>query len=729
VARAGFHRTLRVLSVGFALVAAGCAARPERRAEPAPRTVARAKQAEPDARQKLAALLRRVERPGPVLEAVPEQQRAALAKKLEGLAASERAEVQSGAGGLAELLPLLHLAAGGQSPHALFALAAGPRAAEGLLGSIGTASRIETVREVARRAALHFLRDRTFELGSPDTTTPALCRAIDQVAAALGDREIARAARELWGELEPVPAVWLRVAEVRALALDVEGARAALARAGGAHGVERVSRLIEAAALVGSAREARPGLEPALERARAELALERWQEALALLAPFREQAEGHLGLAAALALAETQGSVCPGLARGLGTPGLCAAAWNEDQTVKLALQRLERAFGERSGRDDVSLEVYIGYTQIVPWIHATSSLGFVDAESAARALAPRLAALRSALGEAPRLSHIRVFVDALALGYAAGGRGHSGKSERDALRKSALGESAAVARLAAAAVLSPEQDVSELVVSSTAEGLTRAERRARAGLLAWVASSARHAEIVEPARAALADLVAELGDDELARAETVLLLAEFDAARDPSSKHQTVLSKVSSELISGAVPPELGLRAVLGAATSLVAAGRKDEARRFLEQAQDIAPLPGPSLDLLALIRGYSILLKAEIAPASELASLQHELVAMSGPDAPPSIEFVFTRWLARFEVEARCKKDKGRDCSGRARARLSTLPKHLASRLAPDTVELFDKSGVLRTARAGLRLSYAPETGIEPEVTFVPSFLKMDAP
>lgn len=729
MARARLHRTLRVLTLALA---AACSSAPPPAPRSAPEPAPQPKAERPDARRKLLAALREVERPGPILGALPAEATKALEQQLAALAPAQRADLQKGTDGLDELLPLLHLAAGGESPRALFALATTPRAAESVPALIGE-SKLAIVAEVARRAGLHFLRDRTLDVAAPPSTTAELCRAIEQVASALGRRDLVRLSRELWVTLDPAPAVWLRVARSRALDLDVAGAREALAQAGN-EPAGTVPKLVDAAASLGAVPAAE--LEPALARARAQIALERWSEAIATLEPHRAAADTHLGVAAALSLAETHGSTCPGLPPGVGTRQLCAAAWAADPTVERALARLERAFESKAGRDPEALETYLGLVHIVPWIHATSGESGLDAGSAARAFGPRLSALKAALAQAPHLAHVGLFVEALELGYrASAGRKPNEppqipKAAKDALRARALAERAPVARLAVAAILAAEEDVADLVVGTDAAGLTASQKEARAGLLAWVAASDAHPELAEQARAALGERVFELGDDPLARAQTVLLLAEFDAIRDGSERGRGVLAKVATELISGSVTPELGLRAVLDAAGALVASGRADDARAILERAQGVTPPPGASTELMALIRARRAVLEAERGPASEIAARKREIAEMAANDPPPGVALALASCLKRIEAleaEARCERSKAPRCAERAAALRRQLPKDVTGRVPVGTIELLQKRGVLRTTRAGLRLGYAPETGVTPEVSFEPSFLKLE--
>src|SRR6478752_6495322 len=72
------------------------------------------------ARERLLGLLRNVERPAPVLELLPPAARTALDTRLKALTPEQREQVLSAE--LSRNVPLLHLAAGGGSSAAFFAL-------------------------------------------------------------------------------------------------------------------------------------------------------------------------------------------------------------------------------------------------------------------------------------------------------------------------------------------------------------------------------------------------------------------------------------------------------------------------------------------------------------------------------------------------------------------------------------------------------------------------------
>src|SRR6185369_6858728 len=218
-----------------------------------------------------------------------------------------------------ETLPLLHLASGGTSPRALYALAttsAGSQELAGILGiehvpatSMPDAVRVEIVRELARRAALDFLRDRAADVALPGKGTALASRLVARAALAVGRRDLVLGSRELLVSAEPNAENRLEFAAELARSGDPERAAQVLFEAQSEpHHPPAAAALAAAQALIETARiAAAPGapaeLSAKLSRARAWLRLGRVEHARALLE--RELAPAHERLDLAAALAES----------------------------------------------------------------------------------------------------------------------------------------------------------------------------------------------------------------------------------------------------------------------------------------------------------------------------------------------------------------------------------------------------------------------------------------
>ncbi len=244
------RRSLRVFGLSALCAVLSCAGRvqsPATATAPSKPVASTPKAASP--RERLAQTLRSIPRPLPVLDALPEAARKRLDARLAGLDAERKLSVHNDESPLVESLPLLHLASGGTSPRALFALAtttAGTDELAGLLGvehdavadelagSLGVkhdavapalrAARIALVRELSQRAALDFLRDRAADVLVTGKATALVCRLVARAALSVARPEIVLQARELLAEVEPSPENRLEFASELARAADPERA-------------------------------------------------------------------------------------------------------------------------------------------------------------------------------------------------------------------------------------------------------------------------------------------------------------------------------------------------------------------------------------------------------------------------------------------------------------------------------------------------------------------------
>jgi len=207
---------LRLTLAALSLAALSCAAS----AKSPKNTAVTAKQSrapEPPrtARERLAQALRSIPRPQPVLDALPLDAQQRLLARFNALDPERRSSVHADDGAIVESLPLLHLASGGASPRALFALATTSAGSDELTGILGLepvapgttpdAARVALVRELAQRAALNFLRDRAADVAVPGKSTALVCRLVARAAVAVGRDDLLLLARELLATAEPNP--------------------------------------------------------------------------------------------------------------------------------------------------------------------------------------------------------------------------------------------------------------------------------------------------------------------------------------------------------------------------------------------------------------------------------------------------------------------------------------------------------------------------------------------
>ncbi|MET0791415.1 MAG: hypothetical protein ABW061_07830, partial [Polyangiaceae bacterium] len=314
-----FRRVALLLPL-FSLSCAPAKAPPIAEKKPAP-----ALTVEPGPRERLARALRSIPRPLPVLSALPEGAQQRLQARLAGLDAEHKLAVRAEDSPLVESLPLLHLASGGGSPRALYALATTPAGGQelaGLLGIEGTApasspdaTRVAIVRELARRAAFDFLRDRAADVAQSGKGTQLVCRLVARVALTVGRRDLTLLARELIASSEPNSDNRLEYAAELARAGQVEQATRIVTdakhplREGAAASIEPLLAVARLAATSPPPIE----LDARLKVARAWLRLGRPAEARALLEPHAQLAKTRLDLASALSEASIDNPSCPGL--------------------------------------------------------------------------------------------------------------------------------------------------------------------------------------------------------------------------------------------------------------------------------------------------------------------------------------------------------------------------------------------------------------------------------
>lgn len=665
------------------------------------------------AKERLLVLLRAAPRPAPVLELLPPAAQSTLDARLKSLPPDQREQVLRG-GELAQAVPLLHLKAGGSSAAALLALATTPAAMQELPVAFESSPQstdderrqaVQLAHDLAQRAAQHFLRDSVLDVANVSAAElPPLLAALERAAVAAERSDVVRLALESSAAVEPNPDVLARLAVACAFDQDEKCFEEAVV------GVPETAPERARLTRLRRALEHRHAPDPVV-KAWALLDLGRYADARNALGSVQSKAKTDLRVGAALAVIAADGTACPGLPPQVGSPRLCADAVTVRAGLTPALTDMDVAWQAGGGRDAASAEVYIGLAHVVPWV--TSLAQASDAASLERDFTDRYQALSAVLRELPEQKSFAVFAAALSAGVTAGlHMPHGERPQVDTTKKqelwfAALGVEAAAPRLAVAAVLAADQPVLTLLPPTAPRLLVPA----RAGLLAWEAVSSTEPSVLESAKAALAEQLTVSPKGSTQSAAAVLLLAELEATMSPSERSHRALAQVSSQLIGEPLPPDLALRAVLDAAGALERLGRTADALGVLSKAAEIESLPGPAADLLVLIRAEKLVLQWDAKKDPQRTALAKALTALPSSSSP-TIAFVLSAW-ANPKVSRQAKQ---------------TPRASLEARLGVRAAELMAK-GALRGTRVSLRVSYAFNTGITPEVTFDPMFVPLVRP
>ncbi len=751
------RRSLGVFRLITLFAALSCAGRvPSAVTAPSKPAASTPKPASP--RERLAQTLRSIARPLPVLDALPVDARQRLDARLSGLDAERKLAVHNDQSPLVESLPLLHLASGGTSPRALFALATTTAGTEELAGLLGVehdvratppgAARIALVREISERAALDFLRDRAADVVVTGKTSALVCRLVARAGLAAGRADIMLQARELLAEVEPSPENRLEFASELARAADPERAARVLEEATEdklhppyAPATAAVEASIAAARFVLAHRDAQD-LPAKLALARAWLRLGRVADVRALLEPEAAVAKTHLGLAAALAETLIPTPSCPDLPPDVGSAPLCAESFRSSEQVKTALGLLETAWQSGAGRDDEAIEVYAALAHVIPWMHETAftlAHGALTSVEAAQRVSELHAKILEIAAISPRLAGLALFVETLhgkvALNDSVGRSAADAQAlAAQALRLAASDSShfAQAGVLAVAAALSHQQDTSMLIDAVPVEQTASELRVPRAALDVWAAASAGTRARMDTARAELASIMAEGRGASLERARLVLTVSEADALLDGSERSYQLLSRVSGQLLSDSVPPDLAFRAVLDASGALAHGNRLDRAQEVLRGAA-AAELPADldrARDLLQLVRGYALVLSSDGADAETLGKIRAALAALAPGPAAESAAAWFELWGHELEArqrEVECRKRKQSVC------REANALRHAARHALDAQLGAQSNAVLLRGALpggffdAGFRFSV--EAGLEPFIVFDPSLLAIGLP
>lgn len=667
-------------------------------------------------KERLLGALRQVARPEPVLSLLPAEAVAVLDARLKALTPEQREQVLSPE--LSRSVPLLHLKAGGSAKEALVALATTPAAAQELPLVFESAPqdaedarrrRVQLANDVVQRAAKHFLRDRVLDVANASPQQlPAVLSDIVRLASAAGLHEIERLALETWVGNGAPAEMLARLGE--ACAFDNDEKCFAQALSGVPEAAPEHARLV---LLDKALKQQNDG--DLVVKAWALLRLGRFTEAQQAILPLASKAKYDLRIAAAIAVAVSEGSSCPGISMpAAASPRQCADAVTVRPGLAAANADMDLAWQSGAGRDAAASEAYVGLAHVVPWTTFTALAP--DAAALERDFSARYAALSRVLAELPEQKAFGVFASALAAGVSASF--HSPHGARPVLESSmkqelwfgALGVDAPAPRLAVGAVLATDQPVLTLLPKAAPPALAQA----RAGLLAWEAANGGDAETLEAARAALSELLLQSPKGSLDAAAAVLLLAELDALSAPSERTQRALAQVSSQLIGEPLPPELALRAVLDAAGALERLGRTADALGVLTKAAEIQAPPGPAAELLSLIRAEKLALEWDPKKDKDRAALAKAIGNLPASSAPPAISFLLGAYASPKVLRAPGAKQ--------------TPKAILQERIGVRPTEQLSK-GAFCGGRASLRVSYSFLEGLRPEVRFEPMLVPLVRP
>jgi hypothetical protein len=704
-------------------------------------------------RERLARALRSIPRPPPVWAALPEGAQQRLQARLSGLDAEHEQSIRAEDSPLVETLPLLHLASGGGSPRALYALSTTPVASQELAALLGPegpaqasspyAARVAIVREIARRAAFDFLRDRAADVLQTGKGMELACRLVARVALTVDRRDLTLLAREVLASSAPNSDNRLEFAAELARAGRVDQAARVVAdkkhplREGAAAAIDpllTVARLATTAPLPGA-------LDERLKVARAWLRLGRADRAAALLEPYSGLAKTRLDLASALAEAEIENPSCPQLPPDVGSAQLCAAAFRTSEQVKTARASLDAAWQSGAGRDDEAIEVYAALAHVIPWVHETASELSRGALSAEQGQA-RMAALSQKIAEiaavAPKLSGLVLFLETVPRAEPhTSGRRSDADAKALTARALSLASSdttgfAQAGVLAVAAALSHQQDIGQLLDAVPAQGMSASLGVARTALEVWAAASTGSAERMAAARAQLAAVMAQGLGTSLERSRLVLSVTEADALLDSTDRSYQLLSRVSGQLLNDNIPPELAFRAVLDASGALAHGERFEQADRLLKGAvnAEIPPDLERARDLLQLIRGYHLLLAAHGAPLAGFSELRAGLARLGADSYSETSAVWFELWKRELDAaqrDAECSKRKLTTCREAEALRRQVYRGFEEQLGAPGNAVLLRGALPSGSFEAGFRFTI--ESGLEALIAFDPNFLAVGLP
>ncbi|MGE0321074.1 MAG: hypothetical protein AB7K71_13305 [Polyangiaceae bacterium] len=718
------------LGLGLCLAVTAC--HPSEPPAPPPTAVEKPKPP-PTPREELARDMSEVTLLGPVLEALTEGQRKGLQKVVDGLPPDEKAQLMDETGPYPERRPLLHLVSGGNSPRARLALATSSAGIEMLLLTQGTKPEqvkalLPNVRELARRAAAEWLRERSTAVGAKDVLTADHYVAIAQAADVLDLHDLSHHALTLAAEIDPGALRFLELAAAAARVGAVEEAKLALSHAGKASEPElraQIAPMVQAAERLQA-----PKADP-LTRVADLLMLRRFAEARELLP------SGSTDLASSVLRVRTafEDSTCPGVPSLMASPLVCRVAFQEREAETKAFATLDAAWQSKAGRSVDGVAGYVALRFAVPFLYGIDVEGKSE-DDARKALSQRLLSLRDVLTEASpvskRFEHAALYVDVLrdaverpadptpAVASDFRKRAEAALACSDCADDPVQRGWSDAAVMAVASRLSGAADVRPLL-DAPGDGLVHP----RAALQAWSSLSQGDAAGVEKAIVQMAKLIETAAD----RTDTVLELAELQHALDPTERTAKVLESAGRRLAQGPLPFELRARGALDAAGIAAARGDLSAAQALLEALINKSPQVNSRLEkeLLELVHCYLLVLEGRQAKGAKQLDYVKQLKARSGPTAAVDVwRELWVLELGRLGAKAACKGN-------------AACVAAISKRGRPDAAGLTKRLGeaeakLVMTQRFGLRsvdmaLGAAPHASLSLEVDFRPLWLAIEVP
>ncbi|MCC6902159.1 MAG: hypothetical protein IT377_24525 [Polyangiaceae bacterium] len=715
----------------------------------------------PTKRQQLIRVLRSLERTSDPIAALSPALRSELREFVQQLGQAERTELAKRESPLARERPLLHLAVGGTSPDALYELGTGQRLAQDLLtvraggGKSSFDDLPAAVRSLSDKCASTWLRDRAAEAASPTALTPELADRIDTAGQVLGRWDVVRLAREIAVELVPNDAArWAALARVAAHELDLDATRGALAEAKKypvvnriqAGRIARAEKALAAATKIKQLEKTATDLPTRLELARALIDSRRLEDARKVLAPHLPEAAKHLGLAAALAEAELDNGLCPGLPLGMGTTFLCALSWRQHARTLSLSAELERAWQSGGGRDVRGIEAYLAIVQIAPWLYGTVGSPGVSQEELGKRFLERLASMQAAAKQAATSeSHFTgavLFADTISAGYDAvvksqtkvpkAARADLTQRATSAIRAAPKDALSHAAVLAVAALAFRDEDVQPLL-DLLPDDVETTNYMALQVLRRWTGTVPQPAALSRSAATERATLVPEYEADSLDRARLMLMLAESDAALQRTDKTSAVLEQVAKSLTGEGVPLELRLRAAIDYAGVRALSGKPEEGAQLLEQVVAKVLITHPDAKALGLVASsYLFVLRARGTTGSERAEYRDKFVKLASEPAFGKVSSATELWRALWlkELDFLVESDRCgalRPCAERAKQKRAAPLAGLDEAAGPEVAKLI-RRGALPTGTLNLTFSFGA-SGLEGLVQVSPALLIMDPP
>jgi hypothetical protein len=628
----------------------------------------------------LSRLLLALAPPKSVLSVLPQDIRTELETRVNRLKSEQKRALLDPSQPFAYQRPLLHFVAGGNAIGASTALFASAVAADELGEARQPTGQFDDlpalVTQIASLAAQQVLVRRAGDVAPGKPREKSVLGEIAAAADFLNDDTIYLAALDALARAYPDPEWSFMRAGALARNLKPAEARVLLPQ----DGASDVTLLRAAETLIKAAEQAAElpqTLDQAVATARAMLVLDREADAIAAMAPYRDKAPTHLGLAATLLRAEAGSGPCPELHMPLGTAGLCRLTWQRFLTPE-RLAIINQAWQSGAGRDVEGADVWLGLSHVVPMMYGLQQ----TPEQALGNLVAFRDGAKAATQVDARYHGVTQLATTLELGLRASLKPSDGatpeiaKAERIKLLKGASqlvrelpDESwSQAAALGTLAVLLPHEEGGE-VLARLSERIRPEWRITHASLLLWNLLSKGAAKEFSEQKDLLGQAAQTSGEGSYARSRWVILWAEAEAHLEPSDKTYAIVNELAQRLKDKEVPLDLRLR------TALDVAGLKGRQGDWTSAIDVLAPVvadtPRASVttrmdqELLIAATGYELTLRALSTRGEEQAKHIEALGQLAdsvakAAAAPP----VLMMWLVLWKGELDALAGKA-TCSG----------------------------------------------------------------